>query len=81
MGGWEIALTGSVAYDQTIIVDTMAQTVTRQSDGASFAHALTYSSDLSARLAPGAQEVVFSGLDVTNTASVDVRWSNAANGF
>ena len=76
-----IALNTTIAYDQTIIVDTMAQTVTRASDGASFAHVLTYSSDLSARLSPGGQEVVFSGLDTTNTASVDVRWSNAANGF
>lgn len=81
VGGWEIALNTSVAYDQTIVVDTMAQTVTRQSDGASFAHVLTYSSDLSARLAPGSQEVVFSGIDTSNTASVDVRWSNAASGF
>lgn len=81
VGGWEIALNTSVAYDQTIVVDTMAQTVTRESDGASFAHVLTYSSDLSARLVPGGQEVVFSGLDTTNTASVDVSWSNAANGF
>ena len=80
-GGWEIALNTSIAYDQTIVVDTMAQTVTRESDGASFAHVLTYSSDLSARLSPGGQEVVFSGLDTTNTASVDVSWSNAANGF
>lgn len=81
VGGWEIALNTSIAYDQIIVVDTMAQTVTRMSDGASFAHVLTYSSDLSARLAPGGQEVVFSGLDTTNTASVDVSWSNAANGF
>ena len=81
VGGWEIALNTTIAHDQTIIVDTMAQTVTRASDGASFAHVLTYSSDLSARLSPGGQEVVFSGLDTTNMASVDVRWSNAANGF
>ena len=80
-GGWRIALNGSVAYDQTILVDTMAQTVTRVSDGASFAHMLTYDSDLSARLAPGSQEVVFSGRDSTNTSSVDVSWSDAVNGF
>src|SRR5699024_2069484 len=81
VGGWRIALNTSIAYDQTIVVDTMAQTVTRESDGASFAHVLTYDSDLSARLAPGGQEVVFSGRDTTNTASVDVEWSNASNGF
>src|SRR5699024_8878476 len=81
VGGWRIELNTSIAYDQTIIVDTMAQTVTRESDGASFAHVLTYDSDLSAPLSPGGQEVVFSGRDTTNTASVDVSWSNASNGF
>ena len=81
VGGWRIELNTSIAYDQTIIVDTMAQTVTRTNDGASFAHVLTYDSDLSARLSPGGQEVVFSGRDTTNTASVDVEWSNASNGF
>ncbi|RBP66443.1 hypothetical protein DFO66_103393 [Brevibacterium sanguinis] len=81
VGGWEIGLETTIPYDQTIIVDTLANTVTRESDGASFADTLTYQSDLSARLAPGAQEVVFSGRDSTNTASVDVSWSDAVNGF
>lgn len=81
IGGWEIELTGSIAYDQSIVVNTLSHTVTRESDGASMSHLLTYDSDLSARLAPGAQEVTFSGLSETNTASVDVRWSNASTGI
>src|SRR5699024_8398140 len=81
VAGWELALNTTIAYDHTIVVDTSAETVTRESDGASFAHVLTYDSDLSARLSPGGQEVVFSGRDPTNTASVDVEWSNASNGF
>lgn len=81
VGGWEISLEMTIPSDQTIVVDTLANTVTRQSDGVSFASALTYQSDLSARLAPGAQEVVFAGRDSTNTASVDVSWSDAVTGY
>lgn len=81
VGGWEISLDTSIAYDQVLVVDTLGHTVTREEDGASFAHALTYSSDLSALLPPGTSEVFFKGTDSSNTAHVIIEWSEGTTGI
>ena len=81
VGGWEIALDTTIAYDQVLIVDTLGHTVTREEDGASFSHALTYSSDLSALLPAGMSEVFYRGTDSSNTAHVIIEWSEGTTGI
>lgn len=70
--GWQIDLDVSVAYDQTVLIDTRAMTATR--NGASVAGALSRRSRLSARLRPGDQEIHFTANDPTNTARATVTW-------
>ena len=79
VGGWEIQVTGHVAYDQTLIVDTLANTA--RVGGSSVAHRLTRRSNLNARLKPGVQEFLFSGRDETQTATATIRWMNAHTGY
>lgn len=77
VGGVRVELTGTLAYDQTVTVDSRLLTVTRQ-NGASAAALLaprTRLADL--RLAPGRHEVTFGGTDETGTASVTVAWRDA----
>lgn len=79
--GWSIGLTGTLAYDQSVTVDTRLGTVKRN-DGADLGGWLTRSTFLpEARLLPGAQEVIFTGTDSTGTATATVTWRNANYGF
>jgi hypothetical protein len=72
--GWEIELRATIPYDRSVTVDTRRKTVLRD-DGANLAGALTHRSRLaSARLDPGPEHVVFSGVDATGTASAVLRW-------
>lgn len=80
-GEWEISLDTSIAYDQVLVVDTLGHTVIREEDGASFAHALTYTSDLSALLPAGTSEVFFKGTDSSNTSHVNIEWSEGTTGI
>lgn len=74
--GWEIALKGTLAHDQTVTVDARAGTVLRGSTPV--AGMLTRKSRLStARLPVGTSELAFGGTDLTGTASVELRWRNA----
>lgn len=74
--GWEIALKGTIPYDQAITVDARAGTVLRGSTPV--AGMLTRKSRLStARLPVGSSELTFGGSDLTGTASVELRWRNA----
>lgn len=74
--GWEIALKGTIPYDQTVTVDARAGTVLRGS--IPVAGMLTRKSRLStARLPVGSSELTFGGSDLTGTASVELRWRNA----
>lgn len=75
--GWEIGLTGSLAYDVSVTVDALAGTVTR-SDGATVAGMLTRKTRLSKAVLPAGQsELTFGGVDSTGTSSVDLMWRNA----
>lgn len=75
--GWEIGLTGSIAYDMAVTVDPLAGTVTR-SDGAPVAGMLTYATRLSeSKLPAGQSELTFGGTDQTGTAYVELRWRHA----
>lgn len=75
--GWEVALIGSLAYDQAVMVDPMGGTVTRQ-DGAPAAGLLTRRTRLSGTaLAPGTNELTFGGTDSTGTARAVLSWRNA----
>ncbi|MBM6622675.1 hypothetical protein JTF08_13750 [Micrococcaceae bacterium RIT802] len=75
--GWEIGLTGSLAYDVSVTVDPLAGTVTR-SDGAPVAGMLTRATRLSRSLLPvGQSELTFGGSDITGTATATLSWRNA----
>lgn len=79
--GWEIELDTTIAYDMSVTVNTRTGTV-RRSDGASLAGTLSRKSFLpDAKLKPGARELIFSGTDVTGTASATVRWRNTYRSF
>lgn len=70
--GWEIGLDLTIAYDETVVVNTRDMTVTK--NGVSVAGALTRRSRLSARLQPGTQEVRLEGNDPSNTATARLSW-------
>jgi len=75
--GMEVGITGSLAYDESITVDPLAGTVTRQ-DGAPANGRLTRKTRLSnTRLQPGATEFTFGGTDATGTATATLSWRNA----
>lgn len=75
--GWRLALRTSLAYDQTVVIDTAAATVLR-SDGVSLAGTLTRESLLTdAQLVPGSARVTFTGTDATRTARCVVSWRPA----
>lgn len=75
--GVEVALNGTLAYDQTVTVDPLAGTVTRNT-GAPAAGLLTRKTQLSATLLqPGATEWTFGGTDPTGTATATLAWRNA----
>lgn len=74
--GWEIRLTGSIAYDQSVTVDARAGTVTK--NGSPVAGILSRSTRLSAaRLPAGKSELTFGGTDLTGTATATVYWRDA----
>lgn len=75
--GWEIGLTGNLAWDESVTVDALAMTVTRQ-DGAGVGGRLTRGTRLrAAALRPGQQEISFTGGDATGTARAVVAWRPA----
>lgn len=75
--GMEIGLNGSLAFDQTVTVDPLAETVTRE-NGTSAAGMLTRKTRLSETLLqPGSTELTFGGSDATGTAKATLSWRNA----
>ena len=70
--GWQIATSQRVQYDETLLIDTAANTITLR--GNSVAGTLTRASRLSARLTPGHQFISFTASDPTGTAKATVRW-------
>lgn len=80
-GGWVIDLDMTIPYDQVLVVDTLGHTVIREEDGASFAHTLTYTSDLSALLPAGTSEVFYTAVDSSNTSHVIIEWSEGTTGI
>lgn len=75
--GWEVGITGTLAYDQSVTIDARTGTVTR-SDGASLAGALTRATQLTkATIPPGPSELTFTAIDATGTAAVDLSWRNS----
>lgn len=74
--GWEVGLNTTIAYDQTVTVNTRTGTVLRN-DGASLAGTLTRRTYLpTARLQPGVRELTFAGTDPTGTATCTMQWRN-----
>lgn len=76
--GWEIGLSGTLAYDETVTVDARARTVTRNT-GTSAPGMLTRATQLTAsRLPVGPSEVTFGGVDPSGTAYAELRWRPAS---
>jgi len=74
--GWEIALQGSLAYDQSVVVDSFAGTVMR--GRTPVAGWLTRKTRLSSAVLPvGMSDISFGGEDPTGTATVELRWRPA----
>ena len=74
--GWEVGLNLTLAYDQTVTVNTRTGTV-RRNDGVNLAGVLTRRTYLpEARMQPGARELIFAGTDPTGTATCTMRWRN-----
>lgn len=72
VGGVEVGLTGQQAWDEDVIVDGRARTVTFP-DGTAAAHRLSRASRLDLlRVEPGTHEISFSATDRTGTARVTV---------
>lgn len=80
VGGWEVQVFSTLLYDQSVVVDTRTQTVTR-SDGVSLAGRVSRRSSLSARLAHGAQEVIYSADDSAGASEVTISWQTGRIGF
>jgi len=75
--GMEIALNGTLAYDQTVTINPRAGTVTRQ-DGTNAAGLLTRKTRMSTtRLQPGTTVLSFGGTDPPGTATATLSWRNA----
>ena len=73
-GDWTIQVDTTLAYDQSLTIDTRKNTVMRN-DGTSLGGSLTRTSRLaSARLNPGPASILFSGIDPTGTSRVTVTW-------
>jgi hypothetical protein len=73
--GWEVGLIGTLAYDQTVIVDPLAGTVLRGSTPAN--GMLTRKTRLSGTLLqPGVTDLTFGGTDLTGTATATLYWRN-----
>lgn len=69
---WVIEVPGSLPSGSWIEVDTADGSVRR--DGVVVALGVGRASNLMARLAPGPQEIVFSAIDQSQTASVTISW-------
>ena len=77
VGGVLVELTGSLAYDETVTVDSRLMTITR-ADGDSVPGMLGARVRLvDLRLPPGEHEVTFGGSDLTGTATATVAWRDA----
>lgn len=72
VGGAEVGIVGPLAYDEDIVVDARARTVTL-TDGTPAAFRLSRASRLDLlRVVPGTHEIAFSATDRTGTARVTV---------
>lgn len=72
-----VELTGELAYDETVTVDSRLMTITR-ADGASVPGMLGARVRLvDLRLPPGEHEVTFGGSDLTGTATATLAWRDA----
>lgn len=83
-GGWEIGLTTSLAFDQSVTIDPAPwQRTVLRNDGATLAGALTRQSPAmpDMKLPPGDFQVVFTGSDDTNTAQMTFNWRDAYTTF
>lgn len=75
--GMEVALNGTLAYDQTVTIDPLNGTVTRE-NGTSAAGMLTRKTRMSStQLQPGTTVLSFGGTDPTGTATATLAWRNA----
>ena len=70
--GWKLETSATVAYDQTLYINTRTQVIQR--NGVNIPGTLSANSRLSARLQPGMSTVTFSGTDPSATATARFSW-------
>jgi hypothetical protein len=75
--GWRVGLTGTLAYDRYVVVDTRTMTATWD-NGTSAASLIDVKSNLRTRLSLGGQRVSFGGSDDSYTAYAEIKWRNAS---
>jgi len=83
VGAWSMRTTGSIAYDQSVIVDAApwAQSI-RRNDGANIPGLLHPTVSLAGlALAPGDHELKLEGRDATGTARATIAWRDAHYGL
>ena len=76
VGLWRMAFTLTLAYDQTLVIDTRPWARTAKRNGASVARSLTRTSARLSKAAipPGDWEVALRGVSATGTPTARVRW-------
>lgn len=70
--GWTFKVNTTLAWDQTLYINTRTQVIQR--NGVAIPGALSRDSRLSARLQPGTTTINFDGVDPSNTATARVVW-------
>lgn len=79
-GNWLIEVRTTIPYDKTVVVDTVARTVTR-SDGANLSAMVSRKTDLGARIAPGRQEVFYQAVDRDGVSTAKIDWLSGGFGI
>lgn len=83
-GAWRFAMSGTLAYDEYLVVDARAKTArihstTRTTTRSAFNWIRKGSRLSSLTMPPGQHAFTFEAVDPTQTASVDVSWPNTHN--
>lgn len=81
IGNLQIGITGSVAWDQKVVIDPRpwVRTALRSGDGANFAGKLSRATPRMAdmKIKPGTYDVTFRGVDQSGSSRCRVRWRDA----
>lgn len=75
---WQLRLNGSVAYDETLVIDTRPWSRGASLNGGPIRGTLSTDSVPSrSSIPPGVFDIIVGGIDLTGTAEFEIRWRNA----